>query len=128
MKFIGLRRSTIGYECSSKGDKRFSALYATLKDGRTIEEAYQLDIKGYRAQSNDWMFGKRKPPLMSISEEDLWKQYLDLWKTWANENPELITELYNKTKKNKVLTDMFANTKISQARALAVILNEIEET
>jgi len=27
------------YEVSSKGDKRFSALYATLKDGRTIEQA-----------------------------------------------------------------------------------------
>ena len=27
------------YEVSSKGDKRFSALYATLRDGRTIEQA-----------------------------------------------------------------------------------------
>ena len=36
-----------GYECSSKGDKRFSALFATMPDGRTIEQWYQCDIKGY---------------------------------------------------------------------------------
>jgi hypothetical protein len=29
------------YEVSSRGDKRFSALYAKLSDGRTIEQAYQ---------------------------------------------------------------------------------------
>lgn len=51
------------YEVSTKGDKRFSALLAELKDGRTIEEAYQLDIKGYRIVSNDWKIGKGKPPL-----------------------------------------------------------------
>lgn len=31
------------YECSSAGDRRFSALYAYLDDGRSIEEAFQLD-------------------------------------------------------------------------------------
>ena len=36
-----------GYECSSKGDKRFSAFTARLPDGRTIEEHYQCDIKSY---------------------------------------------------------------------------------
>lgn len=40
------------YEVSSKGDKRFSAFYARLKDGRTIEEAYQLDVKGYRVKDS----------------------------------------------------------------------------
>ena len=30
-----------GYECSSKGDKRFSALFAVMPDGRTIEQHYQ---------------------------------------------------------------------------------------
>lgn len=42
------RKSNNGYEVSSQGDKRFSALYARLKDGRTIEEAYQLDVKNFR--------------------------------------------------------------------------------
>lgn len=35
-----------GYEVSSSGDKRFSALFAKMADGRTIEEHYQCDIKG----------------------------------------------------------------------------------
>jgi len=43
------------FEVSSKassdsGGRIYSALYATLKDGRTIEEAYQLDVKGYRTK------------------------------------------------------------------------------
>lgn len=42
------RKYNGGYEVSSQGDKRFSALYARLKDGRTIEEAYQLDVKNFR--------------------------------------------------------------------------------
>jgi hypothetical protein len=42
-----------GYEVSTVGDKRFSALVAKLKDGRTIEEAYQLDVKGFRQLGND---------------------------------------------------------------------------
>ena len=49
--------------------------------------------------------------------------YLPLWQEWARQNPELIEELREKAK-GKVLTDMFANTRVSQARALADILNE----
>lgn len=117
------RRSENSYEVSSKGDKRFSALYAKLKDGRTIEEAYQLDIKGYRSQGNNWMLGKGKPPISNINKEDQWKQYKELWKQYLKENPNLFEELKEKAS-GKTLTDMFASTDISQARALAEILNE----
>ena len=48
--------------------------------------------------------------------------YLPLWQEWAKQNPELIEELREKSK-GKVLTDKFANTRVSQARALADILN-----
>ena len=58
------RYSDNSYEVSSQGDKRFSALFAKLKDGRTIEEAYQLDVKGYRQQSNNWKEGKGKAPII----------------------------------------------------------------
>ena len=34
MKFQWARFAKGGYECSSKGDKRFSAFYALLSDGR----------------------------------------------------------------------------------------------
>lgn len=57
--------------------------------------------------------------------------YLPLWQEWARQNPELIDELRTKAK-GKTLTDQFANTRVSQARALAEILNsqsgEVEAT
>ena len=109
-----------GYELSSHGDRRFSALFARLADGRTIEEAYQLDVKGYRATSNNWRDGKGKPPLdRSI---DTYIEYLKLWKQWAAENPALIDDLRIRAE-GKVLTDKFASSPVSQARALADILN-----
>ena len=52
--------------------------------------------------------------------------YLPLWQEWARQNPELIEELREKSK-GKVLTDQFANTRVSQARALADILNSTEQ-
>ena len=49
--------------------------------------------------------------------------YLPLWQEWARQNPELIEELRINAN-GKTLTDKFANeTTVSQARALADILN-----
>lgn len=48
--------------------------------------------------------------------------YLPLWQEWAKQNPELIEELRTKAA-GKTLTDQFAYTRVSQARALADILN-----
>jgi hypothetical protein len=109
-----------GYECSTAGDTRFSALCARLSDGRTIEEAYQLDVKGYRAYGTDWRLGKGKPPLRRVN---LWQSYLCLWRQWARENPLLMVELATRAR-YRVLTDRFATTGISQARALAQLLTE----
>ena len=111
-----------GYEVSSVGDRRFSALYARLKDGRTIEEAYQLDVKGYRAQGNDWRIGKGRQAL--LPGVDLHAEYLALWRQWASENPELIEDLRERSA-GKILTDRFARIEgISQAEALTPILAE----
>lgn len=117
------RASENGYEVSTKGDKRFSALQARLADGRTIEEAYQLDVKGYRSEGNDWRLGKGKAPKIPMSKEQLYGQYKALWVKWSIENPELLQELSEKAK-GKTLTDMFATTDINQARALAELVNE----
>lgn len=113
-----------GYEVSSQGDKRFSALYAKLRDGRSIEEAYQLDIKGYRAYGSDWRAGKGKPALNPVA--DLWTEYKALWQTWARENPLAMADLADKAK-GQCLTDRFASSPISQARALAEIMNAHHE-
>jgi|ETNmetMinimDraft_35_1059890.scaffolds.fasta_scaffold81225_2 hypothetical protein len=110
-----------GYDCSTRGDKRFSAFYAKLPDGRNIEEHYQCDIKGYDVGGRNWRLGKGKPPKML---RDTWLEYLNLWKQWAKLNPELIDELRIKARNhNNILSDRFANTNINQARALAIILN-----
>lgn len=70
-KFTWSRRvkdESLGYEVSSYGDKRFSALNARLSDGRSIEEAYQLDVKGYRNLGSDWRLGKGKPPMIPSND------------------------------------------------------------
>jgi len=188
-KFTYARTNSNSYEVSTAGDSRFSALNAKLKDGRTIEEAYQLDIKGYRTYKpgekvdasnagtfttedengkevildpkkavivkqdktnphivdikigedefgvakhelipinpldKNWKKGKGKKPLHGYSEEDNFVMYKSLWEQWAKENPKLIEDLRQKAQ-GKVLTDKFASTPVSQARALADILNE----
>lgn len=69
-----------GYEVSTAGDKRFSALVARI-DGRTIEAHYQCDVKGYAPGSSDWKLGKGKPPL--DPSVDTYGAYLQLWKLSA---------------------------------------------
>lgn len=64
----------------------------------------------------------------NLSKEELenysyYEGYLPLWQEWAKQNPGLIEELRSKAK-GKVLTDQFAYTNVSQARALADILNQ----
>lgn len=111
-----------GYECSTKGDQRFSAFTAKLQDGRTIEQHYQCDVKGYDPGGKNWRLGKGKPSLRT--DVDLWEEYFALWVMWAAFNEELIQELGHLAKQhNYVLSDRFATTEINQARALAEILN-----
>ena len=111
------------YECSSKGDKRYSAIYAKL-DNRSIEEIYQLDIKGYRGKVNHWKEAKKKPPL-NISYEEAYIEYRELWIKYFNNNPNLYFEIREKAK-GKTITDMFGVTPINQARAICDVLNHPE--
>lgn len=112
------RYANDGYEVSSAGDKRFSALNARLSDGRTVEEHYQVDYKGY----NSIEAGKGKPPRNKDTKAQSYAAYKKLWEQFAEENPELITDLKVKAQ-GKILTDKFATTDITQAHALADILN-----
>lgn len=118
------RRTRPGYEVSSKGDKRFSALFAKMPDGRSIEMHYQCDVKGYQPGGTNWRLGKGKPPLNEST--DLVKEYQKLWEIWAESNQELLLELKVILRShNNTLTDMFATTNVNQARALSIILNTI---
>lgn len=125
MGVIWARRSDLGYEVSSKGDKRFSALYAVMPDGRTIEQWYQCDVKGYDVGGKDWRMGKGKPSLIAYPNDQLYEMYLGLWRLWAIHNIKLMKELDVLVAKNHhILKDMFATSDVNQARALAQILNE----
>jgi len=105
-----------GYEVSSKGDRRFSALYARLPDGRIIEDAWG-QAKGY----SDGRTAKGRPAL--TPDFDYWGTYKGLWQQWADANPQLMDELAAASQ-GQVLVDRFAKTDNNQARALAEILAE----
>lgn len=114
-----------GYECSSVGDKRFSAFAAKMPDGRSIEQWYQCDVKGYDVGGTNWRLGKGKPPKFAFSPDELWNLYLSLWRLWALRNVSLLLELKKLAEQNSnMLCDRFASTNVNQARALATILNE----
>jgi len=114
-----------GYEVSSKGDARFSAFRAILEDGRSIEEHYQCDVKGYDPGGTNWRSGKGKPPRKRMSEEELYGKYLDLWRQWSNDNPHMIEVLrIRATEHGKILSDRFASSPVNQARALCDTLNQ----
>ena len=119
-----------GYEVSSKGDARFSAFNAKLEDGRSIEEHYQCDIKGYDVGGRNWRLGKGKGPMPMhdgriLTRDELWQAYLELWRQWAKGNRYLMRELRKYAESNRgILSDRFATTDINQARALSQILNE----
>lgn len=137
--FVEYARNVNGrpnYEVSSKGDSRFSAMNATFAQGtvlfghdvggRTIESVYQHGVK-----QGDWITDSNsktgkpndKTIIIGNTEDDSYNQgYLPLWQEWAKQNPQLIDELRQKAA-GKVLTDMYASTAVSQARALADILN-----
>lgn len=129
------RTAEDGYEVSTRGDKRFSALVATFNKGtiidgvdvggRTIEDVYQSVIKKSRKGQAPAKDSKLYNESLKTKEEredfSYTKGYLPLWQEWAKQNPELIDELRIKAK-GKTLTDQFANTRVSQARALSEIL------
>ena len=135
------RTSNNSYEVSSQGDKRFSALIATFKSGtiiegqdvggKTIEWVYQNVIKKSRkgkAPSRDSILFRQGNYTKEENEDYSYERgYLPLWQEWAKQNPELIEELRQKSA-GKILTDKFANTRVSQARALAEILNATAPT
>lgn len=139
--FTWADKSNNSYEVSTNGDKRFSALVATFKEGtmidgenvggKTIEDVYQSVIKksgkGQAPAKDSKLYNESLKTKEDREDFSYTEGYLPLWQEWARQNPELIEELREKAK-GKVLTDMFANTRVSQARALADILNSTANT
>lgn len=80
-------------ECSTKGDKRFSAFCARLKarGNKSIEEIYQA-AKIFEDGSTglSWRQAKGRKPI-NIKEVAI--LYSQLWDEYINENPELLKVL-----------------------------------
>ena len=102
------------YEVSSKGDRRFSALYAKFKDGDSVELKW-AKAKGYNS------IKEAKNKKAKVANFNYWKTYLGIWQAWARENPDLIESL-RKDSKGRTLSDKLAKTTNNQARALTEIL------
>ena len=120
-----------------EGDARFSALNAKFKKGTvidgvdvggmTIEDVYQKIIKksskGKAPAKTSRLYNEALKTKKEREDFSYYEAYLPLWQEWARQNPELIEEL-RENARGKTLTDKYAyNTTVSQARALADILN-----
>lgn len=80
-------------ECSSKGDRRFSAFHARIRGrgSRSIEEIYQgSKILSDGRTGLSWREAKGKKPVNAAETEKLYSQ---LWQEYILENPDLIPEL-----------------------------------
>lgn len=89
-------------ECSSKGDKRFSAFYAKTKGSNlSIEARYQAGKKFEDGSTGlTWKEAKGRK---AVNQEDCSKFYSFLWDEYIQENPELLTIL----KQASGLSDVF---------------------
>ena len=102
-------------ECSSKGDKRFSAFFARIRsrNNETIENIYQRSkVFENGVTGLDWRDAKGKKALNS---EEVTVLYFQLWHEYIDENPHLVEVLT----KASGLSDIFGNiTSNCQATAL----------
>lgn len=113
-------------------DKQFKVAYRNTDraslNGYTGLEMIDMFLKAGSIPTNivfskEWVdTGKFNLSRDELEDFSYTEGYLPLWQEWARQNPELIDELRIKAK-GKTLTDQFANTRVSQARALAEILN-----
>jgi len=112
-------------ECSSHGDKRFSAFFAVV-NGKSIEEQYQsakIFSKDSVCHANcSW---RRKKGHAAINQPEIAEFYERLWRQYIQENPELLQVLL----KAPGLSDKFGQPGHQcQASVLWKIRNENHST
>ena len=105
-------------ECSSRGNKRFSAFYAKV-NGRSIEEQYQAVKRFEDGSTNlDWKEAKGR---RAVNATECAILYEDLWRQYISEHQELLDVL----KRAPGLSDIFASKgSVNQAQVLWKIRNE----
>ncbi len=79
-------------ECSSRGDKRFSAFYAKV-NGKSIESQYQAFKIFKNGKTNlSWKEAKGQK---AINQKEANTFYSQLWDLYITNNPELLIVLKN---------------------------------
>lgn len=80
-------------ECSSKGDKRFSAFYARIKskNNKSIEELYQAAKVFADGTTN--LTPREAKGKKAINMPEVAELYDKLWVEYLNENPEYVNDL-----------------------------------
>jgi len=111
-------------ECSTKGDKRFSAFCARIRarQNRSIEEIYQA-AKVFEDGSTElsWQDAKGRVP---VNQDEVSRLYALLWDEYIDENPALLAVL----KRYDGLSDTFGQKgHVCQATELWRIRNEARE-
>lgn len=90
-------------ECSSLGDKRFSA-FCAIVNGKSIEEQYQAaKIFEDGTTGLHWRQAKGKT---CVNHQEVTKLYSELWDQYISENPHLLTVL----QKQSGLADSYGKT------------------
>lgn len=80
-------------ECSSRGDRRFSAFYARIKSrgNKTIEELYQASkIFEDGTTGLSWRDAKGRK---AVNQDACNQLYATLWDEYIDENPQLLNVL-----------------------------------
>ena len=111
-------------ECSSKGDKRFSAMYAKIKayNNKTIEEIYQ-ESKVF-TDGKTGLSVKEAKKRKATNMNEVAELYEKLWELYLKENPELIEELL----KYNGYTDIFGKEGCQcQAKSIYRIVSNIKK-
>lgn len=113
-------------ECSSKGDKRYSAFYARIRgrENRSIEDIYQgAKVFADGAVGLSWREAKGRA---ASNMPEVLRLYSALWDEYINENPSLGTILVNASG----VSDVFGQkghvcqaTELWRIRETLVILN-----
>lgn len=115
------------FEVSTKGTqqgRQYSAFNARIKGrgNKSIEDIYQIDIKGGEKLAPGRYSMKGKLP-EGMTPDEAYETYKNLWREWFQENPRKLQEISELTQGKKI-TDQYASSNVSQARAIYEILVE----